>query len=68
LAPGGRLVVSGWAAPSERVTLRSPSGARAWAGSRGGFKIKAHVELGQRGVLGHGFRLARIVQYHPGLL
>ena len=50
LARGGRLVVTGWATPSERVTLRSQSGAlaRVWAGPRGGFKIKAHVtQLGR---------------------
>ena len=45
LAPGGRLVVTGWTAPGERVTLRSQSGAlaRVWAGPRGGFRIKAPV-------------------------
>jgi poly-gamma-glutamate capsule biosynthesis protein CapA/YwtB (metallophosphatase superfamily) len=45
LAPEGRLVVTGWAAPSERVTLRSQSGAlaRVWAGPRGGFRLKGHV-------------------------
>jgi hypothetical protein len=50
LAPGGRLAVSGWAAPSERVTLRSQGGAlaRVWAGPRGGFRIKAHVTAAGR--------------------
>ena len=45
LAPGGRVVVTGWATPGERVTLRSQGGAlaRAWAGPRGGFRIRAHV-------------------------
>ncbi|MGI8606691.1 MAG: CapA family protein [Gaiellaceae bacterium] len=50
LAPGGRLVVTGWAAPSERVTLRTQSGplARVRAGPRGGFRIQARVrELGR---------------------
>lgn len=46
LAPGGRLVVTGWAGPGERVTLRSQSRAlaRDWAGPRGGFRIHAHVK------------------------
>lgn len=46
LAPGGRLVVTGWAGPGERVTLRSQSRALAgdWAGPRGGFRIHAHVK------------------------
>jgi len=45
LAPGGRLVVTGWAGSSERVTLRSHSRAlaRVWAGPRGGFRIRARV-------------------------
>ena len=47
LAPGGRLVVTGWASPGERVMLRSQSGAlaRDWAGSRGGFRIRAHITV-----------------------
>jgi hypothetical protein len=110
LAPGGRLAVSRWAAPSiersfsptarqhslARVSFaagahivlgshphvqqpRERFGARFVGWSLGNFVFGASspgtertgilgLELGRHGVLGHGFRRARIARYQPRLL